>query len=1352
VIRYTCHCCSCTDQYRIFLDILDIVLHLMRVSLSPSLPDIKHGVGDKKTWEETAALMEEQRVMERKAREENKKKINEDYMQKILSASRRNSDQQHERRSASKMKSISREDSLRIREEDEASKLKAQISMRARSGSRQRQRADTESKVRSDYERNLYLESEKKLLEAAERKFKEDSDRLQKIEDTRLRREDTVRKVRLERESKIKEEHERRVSLINDDPPRSRSPQHVEAPSASFYMIKEEEELREKISNDRKIFQERAKQAQLDKEAARQELVEKIIREENEKKIKLEKERVLREENERVIYLENQKQIQGEIERIRNENERKRIEHIELLAQEEVARISRADERKRKAEETERLRLEGIDRADREKRVSLRRLSTTWKDKVESAQEIARRLKCDSEKKVREETDLRLAAEREAAAKAENERKLFLESARRLYLENEAKAKQEAEIVALEESARAALVERDSVKADELEKLTEEHLQAELMEEVEKRVISIQEKARAEEAEMLKIQNAERADRGQRLALRRETTDWRVKVELAQVSMKEDDIQRSKSDFDAWVNMGKVADIPAEEERKNEAIAKEEADRVAKVEEALRVRLNQESAALEDVERAAVIERERVKAAELEKLREEHLQAEMREEARADEAEMRRALDIESMIQEEKVTARRLSSEFKMAFDTNQGKEQRQCADSALRIPEDAERKLEMEREAAARFAAEKKAYAEGAHMIYHETITFAKGENHKVFREEEARRLRLNQERVALEESVKAAQRFKAAELEKLKDESLRAEAKELMERTAASNKAKAKANEAEMVKALDIESKIQQEKVLARRLSSELKMMSNTAKEEEQKLRVEKARKAREDVERKIENEKEAAARFVAEKKSLAESERRAYLENESKAKIQAERIAREEEARRVKINQSRLILAEMEKVAVIEREKVKAAERERLKDVKAKTEAKEEAERKAKHQLIKANADELLLIKERKAIQKAEAEKVALRKISDSYLLEEEVRFLNEKAENGRSSARFKQARDAALALEKEKKTANDIHKKEAGETLRKLLLDGEKKKLQMENERVAKGLSARKIRDGLDKVVRAEAARAKIVEQARKSAELAELKARNALEKKRKEDSARRTSYRKYKENCQTVQAEKERRQQELIMLNIEKENARLARIEYDKRRTMESERRSSCERRYSSSTASELQKVGIRAKKEGERKSREEALEYDKKLMLFSRGKSAEDIEHKRVTHDRKRLQLIENEKSKEMERQRLLVLEMQRKVAYETVRSLRDENAAKVRVECSSSKRSEIMARQAELIERKSRDGIERKLSFDEGRRARERIEGVPVRGFGTRTHCLSDSRGSSFMTFGAKERVRLRF
>ena len=339
------------------------------------------------------------------------------------------------------------------------------------------------------------------------------------------------------------------------------------------------------------------------------------------------------------------------------------------------------------------------------------------------------------------------------------------------------------------------------------------------------------------------------------------------------------------------------------------------------------------------------------------------------------------------------------------------------------------------------------------------------------------------------------------------------------------------------------------------------EVKWIVETSRVEEQRVRFEKARRMKGEVDCIIANEKEVSARFVAEKNIIAESERCVYLEHEEKAKIEADNITMGDVAVGYRINLDSMMIEKREVTRITESEEEKGAitESDGLKDIIPRAETKEEVERRGKNRVIRVIRENRLWLTERKDTQKAETVCVALRSTSDLHLREKDVRLINEKAVHSRRTIGVREAREIALAIEKERKIADEVLKREAAALSRRILIEGEKKKLKMENERVARGLSERNTRDELERVMRAESARAKTVENARRSAVLTELKARNSLEK-RKDETRRRLSYTKYKENSETVLAERERKQQEDIKLNIEKDNARLAWIECNKRRS------------------------------------------------------------------------------------------------------------------------------------------------------------------------------------------------
>ena len=407
-------------------------------------------------------------------------------------------------------------------------------------------RLETEKKMRYDKDRAAREEKEKIMYMENQRLIKIENERLRaeklkadSIEDAKRKARSLVLKARAEEAEKIRmkvfeakfEEEERIYQRQLSESLRNETP--VERKSR--FKVEGEKWIRDKIGQGQRSSPEKvtpAKSEMTRKPSISSELsgyrsVEKtktegskIALKERERKIKYDQERLIREEHEKQVFLNRQTQW-------KLDNEKYAAERLLATAKEEATRRARAKEAKIAADEVANVKLLILQAKFEEEEKAIRKKSKEELIKAETAQEKKRRFKAEGEKWIKEKIQLRLSEEKEAETKAKLDRKLFLETERKNLLEVEAKMRLEADRMAREENEKRIRLnnERLAREAKEKNELKEKQKQIKMendrivserlkLDEVIRRCRSLESRGRSDEGRRRSDEGRGRSDEG----------------------------------------------------------------------------------------------------------------------------------------------------------------------------------------------------------------------------------------------------------------------------------------------------------------------------------------------------------------------------------------------------------------------------------------------------------------------------------------------------------------------------------------------------------------------------------------------------------------------------------------------------------------------------------------------------------------------------------------------------------------------------------------------------------------------------------------------------------------------
>jgi len=541
-----------------------------------------------------------------------------------------------------------------------------------------------------------------------------------------------------------------------------------------------------------------------------------------------------------------------------------------------------------------------------------------------------------------------------------------------------------------------------------------------------------------------------------------------------------------------------------------------------------------------------------------------------------------------------------------------------------------------------------------------------------------------------------------KQAEEEKLK---LEQEAKDKAE---AEKQAKIKeAEEAKAKAEAEKKAKLEEAKAEQARIKAEKEEAARKAKEEKIKAKLEAEEAAR--------KAKEEKARIAAEAKAKAEADKKAKeeqakldaeikrLEAEEKAKAEADKKAKEEQA---KLEAEAKAKAEAEKQAKIkeaEEAKAKAEAEKKAKLEAAKAEQarikaeKEEAARKAKEEKIKAKLEaEEAARKAKEAKAKAEADKKAK---EEQARLDAEIKRLEaeEKAKaEAEKQAKIKEAEEAKAKAEAEKKAAKEEQariKAEKEEAARKAKEEKIKAKLEAEE-------AARKAKE---EKAKAEADKKAKEEQARLDAEIkrleAEEKAKAEAEKKAKLEEAKAEQARIKAEKAEAAKKAKE----EKVRLASE---AR-AKAEAEKKAAKEEQARIKAEKEEAARKAKEEK---LRLKLEAEAEAEKQAKEEQARL----------EAEIKRLEQEEKEIAELEAKQKAEEEAKAKAEAEKQAKIKEVEEAKAKAEAEKKAKLEEAKAEQARIKAEKEEAAKKAKEEKMRAKLEAEEAaKKAKEEKERI---------------------------------
>ncbi|MDO4894819.1 S6 family peptidase [Moraxella sp.] len=529
-----------------------------------------------------------------------------------------------------------------------------------------------------------------------------------------------------------------------------------------------------KLEEEKRLAEEaeKARLAQLEKERLEQERLEA-------ERLAAEKVEAERLETERLAKLEEEKRLAEEAkqaELARQKAEQERLEAERLAKEAEEKRLAEEAEKARLAQlEKERLEVERLAKLEEEKRLEAERLAKEAEEKrlaeeakqAELARQKAEQERLEAERLAKEAEEKRLEAERlakEAEEKRLAEEKTHQEQLAREEAERLAKIKEEKRLA--EEKAKAEQAERERLEAQRLAKLEEEKR---LEEEAKKARLAQLEKERLEAERLAK--EAEEKARQEQLA--REEAERLAKIE----EEKRLEAERLAKEAEEKRLAEEKAKAEQAEREKERLEAEEKAKAELARQKAEQERLETERLAKEAEEKRLAEEAEKARLAQLEKerLEAERLAKEAEEKRLAEEAEKARLaqLEKERLEAEEKAEAERLETERLAKLEEEKRlAEEKAKAEQAERERLEAERLAREEAERLAKIEEEKRLAEEKARQ---EELARQKAEQERL----EAERLakieeekRLEAERLAKEAEEKRlaeeAEKARLAQLEK--------------------------------------------------------------------------------------------------------------------------------------------------------------------------------------------------------------------------------------------------------------------------------------------------------------------------------------------------------------------------------------------------------------------------------------------------------------------------------------------------------------------------------------------------------------------------------------------------------
>jgi hypothetical protein len=397
----------------------------------------------------------EKREREEKEKAESERKEKEKVEKEKIEKETQEKREREERQKREAQEKKEREAKEKKEREERERKEKEEKERKEREAKEKREREEKEKKLREETERKKA--EEKRIREENERKEKERKERETK---EKREREEKERREREEKEEKEKKNREAREKKEREE----KEQKEREEKERKEREAKEKREREEKERREREEKEEKQRIEREEQERIRKELEE---REEHERqeKLRIEQERLEQERKERERIererAEAERFKREEEERIRVEHEKAQLEQQRLLIeqvndQEEKERLQREieeKERRMKAEQEERMRIQEEENRKREAEEQIRREKEEEENRKRDAEERLRRQKEEEEKRKRELED-RL-----------NQQKKEDEVRKRAMLEEERRTKalqlQEEE----EESFRRSSVDSDSFNA-----------------------------------------------------------------------------------------------------------------------------------------------------------------------------------------------------------------------------------------------------------------------------------------------------------------------------------------------------------------------------------------------------------------------------------------------------------------------------------------------------------------------------------------------------------------------------------------------------------------------------------------------------------------------------------------------------------------------------------------------------------------------------------------------------------------------------------------------------------------------------------------------------------------------
>ncbi|KAJ6633613.1 Protein split ends, partial [Pseudolycoriella hygida] len=165
-----------------------------------------------------------------------------------------------------------REEVERRKQEEIENRQREEAERRQREESERRQREESERRQREETERRQREESERRQREESERRQREESERRQREESERRQREESERRQREESERRQREESERRQREESERRQREESERRQREESERRQreeISRREKEENERLENEKRILEEKLRQAESDEEQNR---------------------------------------------------------------------------------------------------------------------------------------------------------------------------------------------------------------------------------------------------------------------------------------------------------------------------------------------------------------------------------------------------------------------------------------------------------------------------------------------------------------------------------------------------------------------------------------------------------------------------------------------------------------------------------------------------------------------------------------------------------------------------------------------------------------------------------------------------------------------------------------------------------------------------------------------------------------------------------------------------------------------------------------------------------------------------------------------------------------------------